>query len=161
MRLKSYAMGKWYTGNGKAENILDAVTGDKIAEISSGGLDFKGMVEYGRNIGGPGLRSITFHQRSSMLKTLAKYLLSKKEALYKLSFSTGATKSDSWIDIDGGIGTFFTYASKGKQDLPEERFLIEGEPEQISKNGTFIGRHILVPLQGVAVHINAYNFPCC
>lgn len=160
MRLESYAMGKWYEAEGKAQDLFNAATGEKVAEISSEGLDFKGMLEYARNVGGPKLRGMTFHERAAILKNTAKYLFDKKEELYKLSGYTGATKTDSWIDIEGGIGTFFTYAGKGRRELPNEKFLVEGEPEILSKNGTFIGRHILVPLQGAAVHINAYNFPC-
>ncbi|MGE5431217.1 MAG: phenylacetic acid degradation bifunctional protein PaaZ, partial [Syntrophomonadaceae bacterium] len=160
MRLESYAMGKWYEAEGKAQDLFNAATGEKVAEISSEGLDFKGMLEYARNVGGPKLRGMTFHERAAILKNTAKYLFDKKEELYKLSGFTGATKTDSWIDIEGGIGTFFTYAGKGRRELPNEKFLVEGEPEILSKNGTFIGRHILVPLQGAAVHINAYNFPC-
>ncbi|MDP4174027.1 MAG: phenylacetic acid degradation bifunctional protein PaaZ [Bacteroidota bacterium] len=160
MRLKSYVMGQWRLGQGKGEQVLNASTGEKIAEVSSEGIDFKGMLEYARNIGGPNLRKMTFHKRALMLKNIAKYLLERKQELYDISFWTGATKTDSWIDIDGGIGTFFTYASKGRRDLPDEKFVFEGETEAISKNGTFVAKHLLVPLEGAAVHINAYNFPC-
>lgn len=160
MRLKSYVMGQWRFGQGKGEEILNASTGEKIAEVSSEGIDFKGMLEYARNIGGPNLRKMTFHKRALMLKNIAKYLLERKQELYDISFWTGATKTDSWIDIDGGIATFFTYASKGRRDLPDEKFIFEGETEAISKNGTFVAKHLLVPLEGAAVHINAYNFPC-
>ncbi|MDP4196797.1 MAG: phenylacetic acid degradation bifunctional protein PaaZ [Bacteroidota bacterium] len=160
MRLKSYVMGQWRLGQGKGEQVLNASTGEKIAEVSSEGIDFKGMLEYARNIGGPNLRKMTFHKRALMLKNIAKYLLERKQELYDISFWTGATKTDSWIDIDGGIGTFFTYASKGRRDLPDEKFIFEGETEAISKNGTFVAKHLLVPLEGAAVHINAYNFPC-
>ncbi|MCU7497245.1 MAG: phenylacetic acid degradation bifunctional protein PaaZ [Ignavibacteria bacterium] len=160
MRLESYAMGKWYKSEGNAQDLFNATTGEKVAEISSEGLDFKGMLEYARNTGGPGLRAMTFHERAAILRNTAKYLFERKDELYKLSVYTGATKSDSWIDIEGGIGTFFTYASKGRRELPNEKFIVEGEAEVLSKNGTFIGRHILVPLEGAAVHINAYNFPC-
>ncbi|MDP4192306.1 MAG: phenylacetic acid degradation bifunctional protein PaaZ [Bacteroidota bacterium] len=160
MRLKSYVMGQWRLGQGKGEQVLNASTGEKIAEVSSEGIDFKGMLEYAHNIGGPNLRKMTFHKRALMLKNIAKYLLERKQELYDISFWTGATKTDSWIDIDGGIGTFFTYASKGRRDLPDEKFIFEGETEAISKNGTFVAKHLLVPLEGAAVHINAYNFPC-
>lgn len=160
MRLKSYVMGEWRFGEGKGQEILNAATGEKIAEVSSEGLDFKGILEYARNTGGPKLRKMTFHERALMLKAMAKYLMERKQELYEISLWTGATKTDSWVDIDGGIGTFFTYASKGRRELPDERFLFEGETEAISKNGTFAGKHLLVPLEGAAVHINAYNFPC-
>ncbi|HEX2869175.1 MAG TPA: phenylacetic acid degradation bifunctional protein PaaZ [Ignavibacteriales bacterium] len=160
MRLESYAMGRWYKSRGKAQDLFNAATGETVAEISSEGLDFKGMLEYARNVGGPSIRQMTFHERASVLRNAAKYLFDRKDELYKLSVYTGATKTDSWIDIDGGIGTFFTYAGKGRRELSNETFIVEGEPEALSKNGTFAGRHVLVPLEGAAVHINAYNFPC-
>ena len=106
------------------------------------------------------MRRMTFHERALMLKALATYLNTKKELFYQLSAATGATKVDSWIDIEGGIGTMFVFASKGRRELPDETFLVEGNTEQISKNGTFVGQHICVPLEGVAIHINAFNFPC-
>lgn len=158
--LQSYVMGRWQSGKGNEQEIFNASTGEKIAEVSSEGLDFKGILEYGRTQGGPALRKLTFHERALLLKDLAKYLMERKEQLYEVSATTGATRTDSWIDIDGGINTFFTYSSKGRRELPNETFLVEGETENLSKNGTFVGRHILVPLQGVALHINAYNFPC-
>ena len=117
------------------------------------------MVEHARKVGGPALRRMTFHQRARMLKAMALYLTERKDSFYSLSAATGATKADSWIDIDGGIGTFFVYASKGRREFPDESFYIDGPLEPISKNGTFIGRHICVPLEGVAVFINAFNFP--
>ncbi|MEW6702957.1 MAG: phenylacetic acid degradation bifunctional protein PaaZ, partial [Bacteroidota bacterium] len=124
------------------------------------GLDFKGMVNYAREIGGPKLRAMTFHQRGRMLKEMAQYLINRKDEFYPLSFMTGATKIDSWIDIEGGVATFFAYASKGRRELPDETFFVDGTMEMLSKNGTFVGQHICVPLKGVAVHINAFNFPC-
>lgn len=160
MQVRSYAMGEWYFGGGDPDVLLNSYTGEKVAEVSSRGLDFKGMLEYARNTGGPNLRKMTFHQRAILLKNIAKYISEKKDILYELSYATGATKTDAWFDVDGGMGTFFTYSGKGRQELPDENFIVEGETEQISKNGTFVGRHILVPLEGAAVHINAYNFPC-
>ncbi len=160
MQIKSYINGKWQFGSGKSEEIFNAVTGEKIGEINTEGIDFKGAFDYAREIGGPKLRSMTFHERALMLKNLAKYLMERKEELYKISVSTGATKIDSWIDIDGGFGTLFTYSGKGRRELPNETFLTEGNVEPLSKNGTFVGMHILVPLEGVALHINAFNFPC-
>lgn len=160
LTLKSYAEGEWFEGRGKRAEILHAVTGDKFAEASSEGLDFGGMLSYGRRTGGAKLRSMTFHDRAIMLKELAKYLMERKEEFYKLSVATGATRNDSWIDIEGGIGTFFVYSGKGRRELPNEPFFVEGEAESLSKSGSFIGRHICVPLEGTAVHINAFNFPC-
>ncbi len=160
MRLQNFALGQWVEGTGKATDLFHAVSGEKIAEASSSGLDFKAMADHARRVGGPKLRAMTFHERALMLKAMAKYLNERKDSLYALSTATGATKADSWIDIDGGIGTLFVYASKGRRDFPNERFHVDGPVENISKNGTFVGRHICVPLEGVAVHINAFNFPC-
>ncbi len=159
-KVQSFAQGRWHTPTGEGRPVYHAVTGEPIAEISSEGLDFKGMLDYARTVGGPKLRQMTFHERARMLKALALYLNEHKAELYELSRATGATKQDAWLDIDGGIGTFFVYASKGRRELPDERFLLEGEPERISRGGTFLGHHLLVPLEGVAVHINAFNFPC-
>jgi oxepin-CoA hydrolase/3-oxo-5,6-dehydrosuberyl-CoA semialdehyde dehydrogenase len=159
MRLQSYAQGQWVTGTGRPAELFHAVTGEKIAEATSEGLDFKGMLEYGRTVGGPKLRTMTFHQRARMLKAVAQHLMARKEELYALSAATGATKADSWIDIEGGVGTFFAYASQGRREFPDETFYVDGAVAPISKGGTFLGRHICVPLEGVAVHINAFNFP--
>jgi oxepin-CoA hydrolase/3-oxo-5,6-dehydrosuberyl-CoA semialdehyde dehydrogenase len=160
MKLKNYALGEWIEGNGKSTDLIHAVTGEKIGEASTHGLDFKAMAEHARNVGGPRLRAMTFHQRAAMLKAMAKHLLEHKEALYRVSAMTGATKADHWIDIDGGIGTFFAYSSRGRREFPNETFHVEGPVEPLSKGGTFMGRHICVPLEGVAIHINAFNFPC-
>ncbi len=160
MKLRSYARGDWVEGSGKATDLIHAVTGEKIAEATSEGLDFNGMLEYGRTVGGPKLRAMTFHERARMLKEMAKHLLERKDRFYKLSEATGATKPDSWVDIEGGIGTFFAYASRGRREFPDERFYIDGGVEPLSKDNTFVGRHLCVPLEGVAVHINAFNFPC-
>ncbi|MBX3042959.1 MAG: phenylacetic acid degradation bifunctional protein PaaZ [Candidatus Kapabacteria bacterium] len=159
MKLKSYASGQWIEGEGSGTMLFHAVTGEPIGEISSKGVDFKDMLRYAREVGSPTLRKMTFHERARMLKALAQHLLSKKEIFYELSKATGATRTDSWIDIEGGIGTLFTYASKGRRELPDEPFLLEGNAEVISKKGTFIGHHICVPLEGAAIHINAFNFP--
>jgi oxepin-CoA hydrolase/3-oxo-5,6-dehydrosuberyl-CoA semialdehyde dehydrogenase len=160
MRLQSYAQGEWVTGTGQATDLFHAVTGEKIGEATSEGLDFKCMLEYARTVGGPRLRTMTFHQRARMLKAMAQHLMAHKDELYQVSAATGATKTDSWIDIEGGIATFFTYASQGRRELPDETFYVDGAVERISKGGTFLGRHVCVPLEGVAVHINAFNFPC-
>src|SRR5882672_1903895 len=160
MRLQSYAQGEWVTGTGRATELFHAVTGEKIAESTSEGLDFKGMLEYGRRVGGPKLRAMTFHQRARMLKAMAQHLMAGKEELYQVSAATGATKADSWVDIEGGIGTFFAYSSLGRREFPDETFYVDGSVERISKGGTFLARHLCVPLEGVAVHINAFNFPC-
>jgi oxepin-CoA hydrolase/3-oxo-5,6-dehydrosuberyl-CoA semialdehyde dehydrogenase len=159
MRLRNYAMGEWVEGAGNFVPLFHAVTGEQIGEASSEGLGFKGMLDYARRLGGPALRRMTFHERARMLKALAVYLTARKDEFYKVSFATGATKGDSWIDIDGGIGTLFAYASRGRREFPDETFYVDGGTEALSKGGTFVGRHICVPLEGVAVHINAFNFP--
>jgi len=159
MKLSSYALGAWHQGADDGVLISDAVYGEPVAKVSSNGLDFGAMVEYARKVGGPNLRRYTFHERAAMLRALALYLQARKEEFYALSYKTGATRYDSWFDIDGGIGTFFSYSSLARRELPNERFLVEDDPLPLSKQGTFLGRHILVPKEGVAVHINAYNFP--
>ena len=147
------------TGTVKQADLFHAVTGDKVAEASTGGIDYGAMVDHARRIGGPALRKLTFHERARRLKAVASYLLERKDGFYAVSAMTGATKTDSWIDIEGGIGTLFAYASRGRRELPDETFYIDGATEPLSKGGSFVGRHICVPLEGVAVHINAFNFP--
>lgn len=159
MKLRSYAKGEWYEAEKNFQKLYNPVTGEEVAQISSEGLDIKGMLEYAREVGSPNLRNKTFHERGRMLKNLAQYLMSRKNEFYPWSFKTGATKIDSWVDIEGGISTLFTYASKSRRELPDEKIWVEGAMEPLSKNGTFVGQHVCVPLQGVAVHINAYNFP--
>ncbi len=160
MKLKNYAAGQWIEGEGSGTLLYNAINGNEIAAASSKGLDFKGMLDYARKIGGPKLRKMTFHERALMLKSLALFLTTKKADFYATSAFTGATKADSWIDIDGGIGNLFVYASKGRRELPNEPFYVDGKAEMLSKNGSFIGHHICVPMEGVAIHINAFNFPC-
>jgi oxepin-CoA hydrolase / 3-oxo-5,6-dehydrosuberyl-CoA semialdehyde dehydrogenase len=160
MKLANYVEGKWVEGSGEGVPLFNAVTGEQIAEATTNGLDFGEILDYARTKGGPALRKMTFHERALMLKKLALYLTNKKDIFYKLSSATGATKADSWIDIDGGIGNLFVYASKGRRDLPNETFYVDGKPEMISKKGTFLGHHICVSLEGTAIHINAFNFPC-
>ena len=157
--LQNYAEGRWMVGNGGRAELRSAVTGDVVATTSSQGLDFAAMARFARERGGPALRALTFHERARMLKALADALTARKEELYELSYNTGATKADAWIDIDGGIGTFAVYQSKGRRELPNERILIDGDLENLSRNGTFQGLHVFTSLQGVALHINAFNFP--
>jgi oxepin-CoA hydrolase / 3-oxo-5,6-dehydrosuberyl-CoA semialdehyde dehydrogenase len=157
--LKNYAEDRWVAGSGELAELRSAVTGDVVALASSRGLDFAGMARFARETGGPALRALTFHQRAGMLKALAEALTARKEELYELSYNTGATKGDTWIDVDGGIGTFAVYQSKGRRELPNNRILIDGNVESLSRGGTFQGLHVFTSLQGVAVHINAFNFP--
>src|SRR3954463_12632808 len=158
-RLGNYVAGEWVNGTGKATELFHAVSGEKIAEASTNGIDYAAMVHHARTVGGPALRKLTFHERARRLKALAAYLMERKEQFYQVSAMTGATKADSWIDIEGGIGTLFAYASRGRRELPDETFYIDGATEPLSKGGSFVGRHICVPMEGVAVHINAFNFP--
>ena len=157
-RYQSYALGQWFDGEGVEANLYNAITGDKIGEISSQGLDYSAMLEYGRKTGGRVLRKMTFQERGRMLKALAMHLLANKEKYYQVSAWTGATRVDSWIDIEGGIGNLFANASLRRQ-FPDLPYYVEGAALPLSKNGTFIGHHICVPKEGVAVHINAFNFP--
>ncbi len=158
-QLESFVCGQWVRGAKSGVTLLDAATGAPIASIDSTGLDFKAALEYGRRKGGAGLRKMSFHERANMLKAVSAALTERKDELYALSSATGATRNDSAIDIDGGIGTLFAYASKGRRELPNTRVLIDGEIEALSKDGSFAGQHILTSLQGVAVHIDAFNFP--
>ena len=158
MEIKNYVLGNWISGEGKEIDHINAITGEIISSTSSKGLDFKEVLEYGRKKGSPALRKMTFQQRGEMLKSLALYLNKRKEIFYTLSKATGATRIDSWIDIDGGIGNLFANASLRKQ-FPDLTYHVDGQIANLSKNGTFIGHHIMVPKKGVAVHINAFNFP--
>ena len=156
--LQNYALGQWAAGSDKGQELFNAITGEVISTVSSKGLDFGAMCNYARTVGGPKLRALTFQQRGLMLKALALHLQSKKEDFYKVSWATGATRTDSWVDIEGGIGNLFTYASLRRQ-FPNETFCYDGDVAKLSKNNTFIGHHICVPKEGVAIHINAFNFP--
>ncbi|UWQ15341.1 phenylacetic acid degradation bifunctional protein PaaZ [Aliiroseovarius sp. M344] len=159
MKVSSFAAGQWIAPGAKARPIASAITGLPLAEAGGADIDMQAMIDYGRNVGGPALRSMGFHDRAKMLKALAVHLGQHKQELYDLSFDTGATQSDHMIDIDGGVGTVFVFASKGRREMPDGQVYIDGEIEQLSRNGTFLGMHIATPLQGVAVHINAFNFP--
>lgn len=157
--VKSFAHGEWVSPDNNARNIESAITGNIIARAGNSGLDIASMLDYARKVGGPNLRKFTFHDRAKMLKALAVALGKHKKELYNISYATGATKSDHAIDIDGGIGTMFVFASKGRREMPDAHIYLDGEIEQLSRNGTFLGQHICTPIQGVAVHINAFNFP--
>ena len=158
MEVKNYVLGEWVSGEGKEIDHIHAITGEIISTSSSKGLDFNSILEYGRKKGSSALRKMTFQQRGEMLKSLALVLNKRKEIFYSLSKATGATRIDSWIDIDGGIGNLFANASLRRQ-FPDLPYYVEGPMANLSKNGTFIGHHIMVPKRGVAVHINAFNFP--
>lgn len=159
MKLKSYVSGSWVEGTGDGRTVLDAVRGGPVCQVTSDGIDMAAAVRYARDVGGSQLRAMTFHERAASLKAMAKHLMEKKEDFYQLSFQTGTTRADAWPDIEGGIGTVFSYASIVNREFPNDTVFVEGPIERLSREGTFIGRHILTPKAGVAVHINAYNFP--
>jgi oxepin-CoA hydrolase/3-oxo-5,6-dehydrosuberyl-CoA semialdehyde dehydrogenase len=156
--LRSYVQGSW-TAPDDGEPIHDAVTGEEVARVSSAGVDFAAALDHGRRTGGPALRELTFHERAALAKAVGTLLRDHREELYALSARTGATLSDSKFDIDGGIGVLLSYASKARRELPNERYYVEGAVEPLSKGGSFVGQHLLTPLHGVAVQINAFNFP--
>jgi len=158
IELQSFAAGNWIGPGAAARPIFHAATGAEIAR-AGGALDTQAMLDHARNLGGPALRALTFHDRARRLKALALHLKAHKTPLYALSYMTGATRADSQIDIDGGITTMLVYASKGRRELPDAQVYLDGEPEQLSRNGSFIGQHICTPLLGAAVQINAFNFP--
>ncbi|OWJ79601.1 phenylacetic acid degradation bifunctional protein PaaZ [Haematobacter genomosp. 1] len=157
-RLESYVCGAWAPGQKTGVTLLDAATGAEVATIDSTGIDFADVLDHGRKAGAR-LRAMSFHDRALMLRALGMALMERKEEFYTESFRTGATRADGWVDIEGGIGTMLTYASKARRELPNARVLTEGDVEGLSRDGSFVAQHILTPLQGVAVHINAYNFP--
>jgi oxepin-CoA hydrolase/3-oxo-5,6-dehydrosuberyl-CoA semialdehyde dehydrogenase len=157
-QLENFVLGKWIKGHGAGQNLFNAVTGEAIFTASSEGLNFADMMDYARMTGGKALRKMTFQERGRMLKALALHLTNKKEEFYKISYLTGATRVDSWIDIEGGIGNLFAYASLRRQ-FPDLPYYVDGEMIKLSKTGSFVGHHIAVPKQGVAIHINAFNFP--
>ena len=159
-KLGNLVLDRWVDGDGDGNMLTSAVDGEAIAAITSDGLNFKDILDHARTVGGSNLRKYTFHERGEMLKALAKYLTEHKKEFYPLSTQTGATRSDSWVDIDGGISTMFVFSSKGRREMPNDTVYLDGPPEQLSKNGTFAAQHIFTPKTGAAVHINAFNFPC-
>jgi oxepin-CoA hydrolase / 3-oxo-5,6-dehydrosuberyl-CoA semialdehyde dehydrogenase len=157
-QIENYALGSWTKGKGEGAKLFHAITGEAFATASSEGLNFSSMTDYARTVGGAKLRKMTFHERGRMLKALAFHLKDKKEKFYELSWATGATRTDSWIDIEGGIGNLFAYSTLRRQ-FPDLPYYVDGELAKLSREGSFIGHHICVPKQGVAIHINAFNFP--
>lgn len=155
---QNYILGDWMNGDGVETQLFHAVTNAELGSVSSAGIDYEQVLDYGRRTGGRSLRKMTFQERGRMLKALALFLMERKERYYEVSSWTGATKVDSWIDIEGGIGNLFANASLRKQ-FPDLPYYVDGTAAPLSKNGTFIGHHIMVPKEGVAVHINAFNFP--
>ena len=158
-QLLNYERDRWVAGDGSLAEIPSAIDGATVAITGSNGLDFGGMLQHARAVGGPALRKLTFHERARMIKALGLAIMARKEELYELNYLTGATRKDGWIDIEGGAGTLFSFSSKGRRELPDAHVLLDGQLEGLSKQGTFVGQHIYTPLQGAAVHINAFNFP--
>jgi len=158
-QLLNYAFDRWTPGEGNLAELTSAIDGSPVATAGSGGLDFGAMLKHAREVGGPALRKLTFHERARMLKALGQAIMARKEELYELNYLTGATRKDGWIDIEGGAGTLFSFSSKGRRELPDAHVLMDGAMEPLSKAGTFVGQHIYTSLQGAAVHINAFNFP--
>ena len=156
--LENYILGKWITGDGDGQALYNAVTGDTIAKASTKGLDFAAILDYARKQGNPALRKMSFHERGLMLRALAIHLREHLAEFYRISYQTGATKADSWVDIEGGIGNLFSYASL-RRKFPDTPYCLDGENHQLGKANTFMGHHLLIPKEGVAVHINAFNFP--
>ena len=157
-KLGNYVTGKWIAGDGDGQALYNAVNGDLIGYASTKGLDFNAILDYARKTGNPALRKMTFHERGRMLRALAMHLRDHLDNFYNISYKTGATKADSWVDIEGGIGNLFSYASL-RRKFPDEPFSTDGDPVALGKGGSFMGHHILVPREGVAIHINAFNFP--
>jgi oxepin-CoA hydrolase/3-oxo-5,6-dehydrosuberyl-CoA semialdehyde dehydrogenase len=158
-QLLNYERDRWVAGTSGLSELPSAIDGSPVAIAGSGGLDFRAMLRHAREVGGPALRKLTFHERARMLKGLGLAIMDRKEELYELSFQTGATRKDGWIDIEGGAGTLFSFSSKGRRELPDAHVLLDGPLEPLSKSGSFVGQHIYTSLQGAAVHINAFNFP--
>jgi oxepin-CoA hydrolase/3-oxo-5,6-dehydrosuberyl-CoA semialdehyde dehydrogenase len=158
-QLLNYERDRWVAGQDGLMELPSAIDGSPVAIAGSGGLDFGGMLRHAREVGGPVLRKMTFHERARMLKGLGLAIMARKEELYELNYQTGATRKDGWIDIEGGAGTLFSFSSKGRRELPDAHVLLDGPLEPLSKAGTFVGQHIYTSLQGAAVHINAFNFP--
>ena len=159
-QLHSYLSGAWVYGQGKAREIHHAVTGQPLYQVCSDGLPLAASLEYARSKGGKALAQMTFQQRAQMMKAVAKNLLANKETLYEISYQTGATRSDGWVDIEGGIATLFAYAGLAGRELPDDTLWPEDELIPLSKQAQFAARHVLTSRPGVALHINAFNFPC-
>ena len=157
--ISSYVRDRWHTATDEGVTLRDASTGEPVARVSSTGVDLAGMVEHARTVGGPGLRELTFHQRAAALKRLAIHLREHRDGLYEQSARTGATLADARVDVDGGIGTLFVYSSKGRRELPNDVLYVDGPPEPLGRGGTFVGQTVYSSRPGVAVFVNAFNFP--
>jgi oxepin-CoA hydrolase / 3-oxo-5,6-dehydrosuberyl-CoA semialdehyde dehydrogenase len=159
MSVQSYLCGEWRDGAGPTQSLRDATTAECVAQVGMPEVDGRAVLEHARATGGVALRAMTFHERADLLKKLAKYLSERREEIYSLATSTGATRADSVLDIEGGFGVLFSYASRGRRELPNDQVFVEGAPESLAKSGDFVGQHLCVSRRGVAIQINAYNFP--
>ena len=157
--VQSYALGRWESPSGEGVIVSDANTGEPVASVSSAGLDVGRMAEYARRAAAARLGPLTFHERAQALKALAQYLNERREDYYELSYRTGATRRDSIFDIDGGIGVLFSYASRARRELPADTAIVDGPTEALGRAGGFLGQHLFVRRPGVAVQVNAFNFP--
>ena len=157
--LRSYVNGSWFTPVDEGAPLYDAVTGEEVARTSSAGIDMAAALEYGRQVGGHAIRQLTFHERASVLKSLAGALRGHRNELYQLSARTGATRRDAVFDVDGGLGVLFSYGSKGRRELPNDTVYVDGAVEPLGKGGQFVGQHVYTSRTGVAIQINAFNFP--
>ena len=158
--LESYVLGEWVTPPGDGEPVHSAVTGELLGVCTTAGIDFAAVARHAREVGGPALRAMTFHDRAAMIKALVGVIAEHKDELYALSAQAGATKKDAWVDVDGGMGVLATYASKARRELPNAHVAVDGPPEHLSRDASFLGQHVWTPREGVAVQINAFNFPC-
>lgn len=156
--VENFVLGKWTPGEGEGQLLFNAVTGEPIARAGTKGIDFASVLHFAHHTGNPALRKMSFHERGLMLRSLAIYLREHLDEFYRVSYQTGATKADSWVDIEGGIGNLFSYASL-RRKLPDTPFCLDGEHHSLGKANTFMGHHLLVPKEGAAIHINAFNFP--
>lgn len=158
LQLENYILGKWIMGDGDGQQLFNAVTGEELASASTKGLNFSDILHYARQKGNPALRKMSFQDRGLMLRALALHLRKHLDKFYQISYLTGATKADSWVDIEGGIGNLFAYASL-RRKFPDQTYCLDGEAHSLGKGNTFMGHHLLIPKEGVAIHINAFNFP--
>ncbi len=157
--LESHVGGRWRSPDDEGVPLLHAVTGEEVARVPSRPVPAQEALAHAREVAGPGLRALTFHERAAVLKQLGTHLMGLREEFYEISYATGSTRHDSTVDVDGGFGTLLVYASKGRRELPDGHVYVDGPTELLGRAGTFVGRHVMTPLRGAAVQINAYNFP--
>ena len=155
----SFLLGSWQKYHIPGQQFKSPIDGSKLSNVNEHDIPSEDILKFSRNVGIKNLQKLNFHDRAKILKSIGLLLNEAKEKLYSLSYHTGATLKDSYLDIDGGIGTLLVMASKARKEMDESFIHLDGDVEIISRKGTFLGQHIFSPLQGVAVHINAFNFP--